>query len=104
MIYELEERRTKVIVHQRHSDNLVFMIITILNIFHSPLFYLKSDVSETGFYIVFRWNPLNWAHGVSSKTETSSIYWNKLSRFRLKTDKEFSLRTVVFLNESWDDK
>jgi hypothetical protein len=28
--------------------------------------------------------------------ETSSIYWNHLSRFHLKTETEFSLRNVVY--------
>jgi hypothetical protein len=38
--------------------------ITILGIVHRPVFYLKHDVSETGFFL-------------RPKTEASSIYWDQ---------------------------
>jgi E3 ubiquitin-protein ligase DOA10 len=52
-----------------------FITITILDIIHRRIFYLKHDVSET---------------------ETSSLYWAHLSRHHLNTEIESSLQNVVF--------
>jgi hypothetical protein len=53
----------------------------MLDINHRPVFCLKDDVSETGF----------WA-----ETETSSIYWAQMSRFHLRAEMESSLWNVEF--------
>jgi hypothetical protein len=50
---------------------------TILDIIHSPVFYLKHNVS-------------------GPQTEIISLCWAELSKFRLKTETESSLRNVVF--------
>jgi hypothetical protein len=42
---------------------MVNLTITILDIIHRPIFYLKYDISKTGFYLRLQ------------ETETSSIYW-----------------------------
>jgi hypothetical protein len=55
--------------------------ITILDIIHRPVFYLKHDVS----------NPAS-----GPETETNSIYWAEQSRFHLKTETESSLRNIMF--------
>jgi hypothetical protein len=62
----------------------ITITITILDIVHRPVFYLKQDVSETGFCL-----------RIQVETETSSFYWANLSRFHLKTETESSLRNVV---------
>jgi hypothetical protein len=57
------------------------MTVTILDIIHSHVLYLKHNVSETGDSVfVLKWNiPV---------TETSTIYWAHLSKFHLKTRTE----------------
>jgi hypothetical protein len=56
----------------------------ILHIIHCPVFYLKQNISETGF-------------GIHSQVEiTQSLSPAQLSRFQSKTETEFSLRNVVF--------
>jgi hypothetical protein len=62
-----------------------YIAIKILGIIHRSGFYLKHEVSENGFCLLLQLN-----------LETSSIYWTQLSRFRLKTEREFRLRNVVF--------
>jgi hypothetical protein len=78
--------------------------ITILDIVHRPVFYLKHEVSETGFCLRLPEEPTNLGPIVTaslcmltaSQTDTSSIYLAQLSRFHLKTETESSLRNVVF--------
>jgi hypothetical protein len=82
--------------------------ITILDIIHRPVYYIKHDVSETGFYLPLQvWTMLSLIGGLcscwlykpywccGSETETSSICWARLNRFHLKTETESSLRIVV---------
>jgi hypothetical protein len=53
------------------SENIKFfdITITILDFTHSPVFYLKLNVSRTGFCLLFRWNSLSWAQQI----EISSV-------------------------------
>jgi hypothetical protein len=46
------------------------MTIPVLNIIHCPVFYLKHDVSESGFCLRFQ---------VGQEAEISSNYWTQLS-------------------------
>jgi hypothetical protein len=89
-------------VHRRRSQfrttvkHLVFsVIITILHICQHSVFYLK--IQRFGDWI-FSSSP----RGTYS-AETSSFYWDQLSRFQLKLETEYSLRNIVFLNERQDD-
>jgi hypothetical protein len=66
--------------------------VTVLDIIHHPVFYLKQDVSETGFCLHLQVDRSQ----LGSETEVSTIYWSQLSRFHLKTETKSSLRNVVF--------
>jgi hypothetical protein len=85
--------------------------ITILDIIHRPVFYLKDNVSETGFSFrpqveptnlgpkdgaTLRLHALNWCFSRCPETEDSSTDWAQLSSFHLETEKESSLRNAVF--------
>jgi hypothetical protein len=65
--------------------------ITILDIIHRPVFYLKHDVLETGLS-----SPSGGTY--SAEAGTSSFYWAQLSMFHLKTETESSV-----LNKRQDD-
>jgi hypothetical protein len=75
--------------------------ITILDISHHPVFYLKTQHYRD-------WNLSPSSEGTYSdkpnrKSETSSLYWAHLSRFHLKTATNSSLRIVSFLNKRQGD-
>jgi hypothetical protein len=70
---------------------IVIVTFTILNIIHCPVFYLKHNVSETGFRLCLQVeytqsDPVDGECNISPGTETSSIYWAQLSRYNLKTE------------------
>jgi hypothetical protein len=72
--------------------------ITILDIIHRRVFYLKRDISETKFCLRFQVEitqvgPTDIA---TREIETSSFYCGHLSRFNLMTETESSLRSVAF--------
>jgi hypothetical protein len=64
------------------------IIITILDIIHRPVFYLKHNFRRLASTSVFRWNLLTWVR----QTELVSVFED--------TETEFSLRNVV-LNTNW---
>jgi hypothetical protein len=72
----------------------VNVTITSQNIIHRPVFYLKHDVSETGFFLHLKVIPTHM--GLSPETGTSSVDREQLSRQHLKTETDSSLRNVVF--------
>jgi hypothetical protein len=72
------------------------MTITIMDIFHNPVFYLKDTMfRRLGSASVFRWNLSDES---SRETETSTIYWTHMSTFYLKTEIEYSFRSAVMDN------
>jgi hypothetical protein len=62
--------------------------ITIMDIIHRPVFYLKHEVSETGFFLRLQVGPIERAH---------------LSRSLLKTETGLSPKRSV-LNKRQDDR
>jgi hypothetical protein len=48
-------------------------ILIKLDIIHRPVFYIKHDVSKTGFCLRLQIEPTQL--GKSPEAETSSIYW-----------------------------
>jgi hypothetical protein len=78
--------------------------IIILDIIHSPLFYLERNISDTGFYHCLKveriqLDPVDWAtsvFGPEAEAMGSSIYWAKLSCYNFKTETGLNLRNVVF--------
>jgi hypothetical protein len=72
--------------------------ITILLIMHHRVFYLKQ---RFGDWILSPPNGESYPVGsniyIAPETERSSSYWDLLSRCHLKTERESSLRNVVFL-------
>jgi hypothetical protein len=68
--------------------------ITILDIIHRPVFYLKHNVSETAFCPNLQVEPsqlspidrANLCLCTGLETETIYIYWIQLNRFYLKTE------------------
>jgi hypothetical protein len=62
---------------------LMYKTIAILYIIHSPVFYLKHDIQETGLY-----------PSVQAKRDQSYLF-GQLNRFHLKVGTESSLRNVV---------
>jgi hypothetical protein len=70
---------------------------TVLDIIHRRAFYLKHDVSDTGFCLRLQVELLSDTQykefGLEMKA--GSFYWAQLSRFHLKADKESSVRNVV---------
>jgi hypothetical protein len=76
----------------------------MLDIIHRPVFYLEHNVSETGFCLRLQVEPTklgpkdeaSFCLRSGQETEIISIYWSQMIRFRLKTEKESSLRKVVF--------
>jgi hypothetical protein len=80
------------------------MTITILDIIHRPVFYLKHNVSEDGFCSRFQVEATQLGTidrpslclRFLQKTETSFDGWAKLSRFHLKTETVSSLRNLLF--------
>jgi hypothetical protein len=63
---------------------------TILDITHRPVFYLKRNVSDTGFCFRLRleFTQLGPIYRVC-------LYWAELSKFHLKEETESSLRNGV---------
>jgi hypothetical protein len=71
-------------------NTVMYIAMAILDIIHPPAFYLRHDVSETGFYLRLQVEPTKEGSlgsagfmnpiGVVSclETETSSIYWAHL--------------------------
>jgi hypothetical protein len=71
-----------------------------VDIIHPPVFYLKHDISETGFWLRLQVEhtqlvSIDRASHCDPETETSSISKAQLSRLHLKTRTESSLRYVV---------
>jgi hypothetical protein len=66
--------------------------ITIMGIIHRPVFYMKHDVSETGFCLRLQTETAQFGL-LSADTHISSIYWVHLIRFHLKKETESSFRT-----------
>jgi hypothetical protein len=89
--------------------------ITILDIIHRPVFYLKKKTFwRLDSVSVFRWKLLIWDQYTELVTclrtvatapigcpeiETNSVDWAKLSIFHLKTEKESNLRNVFQIKE-----
>jgi hypothetical protein len=76
------------------------IIITILDIIHRPVFYLKHNVSDTGLCLRLQveHTQLSQIDGISlccPEIGTSSIYSAQLSKLHLKMETESSLRNVV---------
>jgi hypothetical protein len=71
------------------SSPLLIVTITILDIIHRPVAYLKHNISGTGFYFRLQVEFIKFGPVVRvPETETSSIYWAQLSKFHLKTETE----------------
>jgi hypothetical protein len=66
-------------------------------------FILKHDVSETGFCLHLQVEPIRVGPVVRASLNGVWGYWAHLSRSHLKTETEFSLRNVVFLNTRQGD-
>jgi hypothetical protein len=66
----------------------VNITITILDITHSHVLYLKYNVSVTGDSVSVQWKP--------PVAETSTIYCVDLSKYHLKTGTECYIRNAVF--------
>jgi hypothetical protein len=78
---------------------MVVTTITTLDIIHGPVFYLKHGISETGFCLRLQveLSQVGQTDRASIRLRTrETFYWAHLSRFRLKTETEASLRNVVF--------
>jgi hypothetical protein len=81
----------------------ITITITILDIIHNPVYYLKHKISETGFCLLLQMEPthlvpVDRAGPRCLRTETSSCYRAHLCRFHLQTGRESSLRNVVLDN------
>jgi hypothetical protein len=78
----------------------ISITIIIQDIIHLPVFYLEHRVSEAGFCLRHQVMPtqLSPIDGVNLRTDTenSSVDCAQLSRRRLKSETEFSIRKVVF--------
>jgi hypothetical protein len=67
-----------------------------MNVIHHRVYYLRHDVSESGFCLLLqveptRLGPIDRASPCNqsgTEKETSSIYWTKLRSFYLKTPTE----------------
>jgi hypothetical protein len=73
--------------------------ITILDIIHYPVFYLKHNFSETGFCFRIEvestnLGPIDKANLCPDNSNNTNMV--QLSRFHLKVGTESSLRNVVF--------
>jgi hypothetical protein len=53
-------RKLTLRVGAAQPNTLRTLIITILDIIHRPVFYLKHDVSVTGFYLRLQVEPISW--------------------------------------------
>jgi hypothetical protein len=68
---------------------------------HRPVLYLKHIVSETGSCLRLEVEPTHlgpnsyWCRCLCPETETSSIYWAQLGRFRVKTGRIQSTKRWV---------
>jgi hypothetical protein len=74
--------------------------ITVLDSIHSPVFYLKRNVSDTEF---FRRSKVEYVllgpiHRPGPETETSSVYWSQLSEFHKKMERESVSEMLCFNN------
>jgi hypothetical protein len=78
------------------------MTITILDIIHRPVFYLKHHVSEAGFCLRLKVEPTQISPAerailcLRTETETYSFSWAHLSRFHLEMETESSLQNAVY--------
>jgi hypothetical protein len=77
-----------------------YITITILNIIHCPDFYLKHNVSKTGFclrllVVYTQLGPIDRAIPWH-RSQRPALCWTQLSRFHERTETEYSLRNVVF--------
>jgi hypothetical protein len=67
------------------------MRVTIVDTIHRHSFYVKLNLSETGFYL-----SAGGTYPVSEpETETVSICWAQLSTFHLKTETDSSPKRCV---------
>jgi hypothetical protein len=74
--------------------------IAVLDIIHGSVFYLKHDVSDTGFCLRPQMKPTQSGPNRSSFylwcPQTETIYGAQLSRFHLKTETDSCTGNVVF--------
>jgi hypothetical protein len=78
------------------------LTIAILDIIHRPVFCLKRDFSETEFCL--RLQVESTQLGLIDKASPClHTHWAELSRFRLKTETESSIRKRRVLNRRQDD-
>jgi hypothetical protein len=85
--------------HTKSMHDNTRITITILDIIHHHIFYLKHDVSDTrfGFRLQVETTPLGpiYRASIFVETEASPIYWAQLSGFHLKIEIKSSPRNVV---------
>jgi hypothetical protein len=57
----IESAREHTVIYGPYSNHIGGIAIAILDIFHRSIFYLKHDISVTGFCLIFKWNLFSWA-------------------------------------------
>jgi hypothetical protein len=76
------------------------LTVTILDIIHRHLFYLKHSISEIGSCLRIQVQQTQLApvdrSSLCVKRQTSSVYWAQQNVLHLETETESSIQKVVF--------